>query len=843
MCDVDFLQLVREYDVLLLSETWIGKSENSNLDIEGYSCEHIFGNKSRGTKKGRFSGGISVYYKNCYRDKIHVIEKHQCGILWLKIQNDVFLFNEDVYICNLYIPPHGSKVLNTQEIDIYEVLEQDVLRFKNRGKLFITGDFNGRIASETDVLDFDRYLDDETLYDFIDKTLLTTRVNKDNVVDSYGRRLLSFCKITDLIIANGRLGEDSGLGQYTFVSHNGLSVVDYLLCSFADTHCISNFSILCCNEFSDHSPVYFSLPKVPSSRDTTHGSNDQTFSHEKLLYHEERVYIFRNQLLTYSGVLDQLTENVNTGQIDTVVQSFTNYMYDSAFSAFGKKWTSRSNAALPFKAKAKNPWFNDKCCNARNDFKRARNTFLKCKSDVNRQIFVSMRSKYNKIKRLAKKEFKIKEGQEMCNMAKSNPKQFWKSVKKKLSSSKIQSDNLTAIDLFEHFKSVYGEEPDEMNQQTPILDNTFNSDFDMEISETELKTAIFAQNNNKSTGTDRLCAELFKDSFDIVSPFLIKLYNRLFLNGEYPRLWGEGIIVPIFKGGNPDEAGNYRGITLINILGKIYSQILLNRLNKWAEKEETLLDSQFGFQKGKSTVDCIFTLYSIIAKTLGMGEKLYCVFIDYEKAFDKIDRSFLWQKLLKEQVSGKFVNALRSMYTVVKSCVRYRSNTSRFFNSYNGLKQGDPSSPLLFMLFINDIIQNINTDLNDIFTIDEMRLFLLLYADDAVAFAKSPEVLQLILNDIESYCTLWGLKINTRKTKAMIFEKGRHTHFDFYLNNVKLELVDSFKYLGIHFFKNGNWHRTQQRLAQHGSFALHKLFSLFNQVELTISKNASFLTS
>ena len=70
----------------------------------------------------------------------------------------------------------------------------------------------------------------------------------------------------------------------------------------------------------------------------------------------------------------------------------------------------------------------------------------------------------------------------------------------------------------------------------------------------------------------------------------------------------------------------------------------------------------------------------------------------------------------------------------------------------------------------------------------------------------------------------------------MIFEKGRHTYFDFYLNNVKLDLVNSFKYLGVHFFKNGNWHRTQQRLAQHGSFALHKLFSLFNQVELITSK-------
>ena len=143
------------------------------------------------------------------------------------------------------------------------------------------------------------------------------------------------------------------------------------------------------------------------------------------------------------------------------------------------------------------------------------------------------------------------------------------------------------------------------------------------------------------------------------------------------------------------------------------------------------------------------------------------------------------------------------------------------------------SSPLLFMLFINDFVQNINVGLNNIFTIDEMRLFLLLYADDA--FAKSPEVLQSILYDIEPYCTLWGLKINIRKTKAMIFEKGGHTHFDFYLDNIKLEMVTSFKYLGIHFFKNGNWYRTQQRLAQHASFALHKLFSLFSQMELTIS--------
>ena len=117
-----------------------------------------------------------------------------------------------------------------------------------------------------------------------------------------------------------------------------------------------------------------------------------------------------------------------------------------------------------------------------------------------------------------------------------------------------------------------------------------------------------------------------------------------------------------------------------------------------------------------------------------------------------------------------------------------------------------------------------------------MQLFLMLYADDAVVFAKSPEVLQSILYDIESYCTLWDLKINTKKTKAMIFEKGRHTNFDFYINNTKLETVTSFKYLGIHFFKNGSWQRTQKRLSQHAAFSLHNLFSLFRQFEFSTTQ-------
>ena len=87
------------------------------------------------------------------------------------------------------------------------------------------------------------------------------------------------------------------------------------------------------------------------------------------------------------------------------------------------------------------------------------------------------------------------------------------------------------------------------------------------------------------------------------------------------------------------------------------------------------------------------------------------------------------------------------------------------------------------MLFVNDIIDNINSDLENMFTLNELKLFLIMYADDQVVFARSPETLQRILKDIEDYCNIWGLKINTNKTKAMIFEKGRHTHYDFYICN------------------------------------------------------------
>ena len=93
-------------------------------------------------------------------------------------------------------------------------------------------------------------------------------------------------------------------------------------------------------------------------------------------------------------------------------------------------------------------------------------------------------------------------------------------------------------------------------------------------------------------------------------------------------------------------------------------------------------------------------------------------------------------------------------------------------------------------------MENINADLQNIFSINELKLVLILFADDQVLFATSPNTLQLLLSDLETYCHIWSLKINTNKTKAMIFEKGRKaTYFDFYIYGTAIEIVDHFKYL------------------------------------------------
>ena len=176
------------------------------------------------------------------------------------------------------------------------------------------------------------------------------------------------------------------------------------------------------------------------------------------------------------------------------------------------------------------------------------------------------------------------------------------------------------------------------------------------------------------------------------------------------------------------------------------------------------------------------------------------------------------------------VNAIKSIYKCVKSAIKIGDIITEPILSQKGVKQGDPSSSLLFMMFVNDIIENIDSDLNGIFTLNELRIFMLLYADDQVLIANTPQAMKGLLKNLEIYCKKIFLKINIDKTKCMIFEKGRaNTKYNFYLYGKKIEIVQEFKYLGITLYQNGRWNKTQKLFAEKGSKSLYNLYSIFRR--------------
>ena len=124
---------------------------------------------------------------------------------------------------------------------------------------------------------------------------------------------------------------------------------------------------------------------------------------------------------------------------------------------------------------------------------------------------------------------------------------------------------------------------------------------------------------------------------------------------------------------------------------------------EWNLTENVITDAQYGFQPNRSTIDAIFALQSLISQKLNNKQRLYCCFIDYQKAFDTVNREKLWYILVKAGITGKLLRIIRSLYTDVRACIKSTGQISEEFPVNTGLLQGEVLSPLLFNMYINDL--------------------------------------------------------------------------------------------------------------------------------------------
>ena len=319
--------------------------------------------------------------------------------------------------------------------------------------------------------------------------------------------------------------------------------------------------------------------------------------------------------------------------------------------------------------------------------------------------------------------------------------------------------------------------------------------------------------NGKSPGIDNILVEMIKASEHIIIHFLEVLLNKIFNSRYFPEIWTKAIIVPLHKKGHINDPDNYRGISLLSSLGKIYTYVLNERITKWANVMEKISENQAGFRQGYSVIDHIFTLSAIIEKTLCKKKrKLYVAFIDFKKAFDFVERNKLWSLLSSYGLNGKMLQALMGIYKTVQSCVRSRSGNTDFFECPFGLRQGCMLSPVLFSLFINELSVEVSKNGKhgvQLFP-DIYEILMLLFADDVILVSDSIVGLQCQLNTLSSYAYKWGLTVNLDKSKVVVFRKGGILSINekWIYDGNKLQVVDSYKYLGLVFNSTFNFKKS-----------------------------------
>ena len=211
------------------------------------------------------------------------------------------------------------------------------------------------------------------------------------------------------------------------------------------------------------------------------------------------------------------------------------------------------------------------------------------------------------------------------------------------------------------------------------------------------------------------------------------------------------------------------------MVSKCFTKLLNDRFVNWAQTNDKLSEAQAGFRKGYSTVDHIFTLFVLAQKYLSKRKgRFYCLFVDFSKAFDSIPQNLLWNKLLNSGIHGNIIKTLRNMYTKLTSCVRSSDGLTNSFSCNVGTRQGCMLSPFMFIMYIDTLVKMLNdAECSGIFVNETLpNLLLLMYADDIALCADTVGRLQKQINVLEEFCLKWGMKVNMKKTKVLVFRRG-----------------------------------------------------------------------
>ena len=833
------------------------QSSNDTINVKGYvyygHCRLL-----KHKKAPKHFGGVGLFVKNKVTQDydIFISDKSYDGILIVKFKHK--LINLSFTICSVYLPPDNSPWCRDPS-QFFNYLLSHVYSVENTDHFIICGDLNSRIGNGADTVP---YLDNTSERNVVD-------YSKNN----NGESLLEFLIEAKFCVVNGRILPENNC--FTNVSYKGKSVVDYFLVSHHALNFCKYFNIISCTDFisdcnlsefisgtckvPDHSILILHVDFPTENCNVRHNSTVNNcqmapFSFPKINFSEVSYTFMQsenilNDLLECSELINTCIESqsdINKASImfeNTLLSEIKSALDNNVKGKITKQsfWSRELELLWQIKKGSEKDYRKCKHSDQQDKFFQYK---LACKNFDKHFRYLERIHKRNRLEKIEKLNI-------------SNSKLFWREVKnlgpKRVTEIPLEvynkaggiSNNLNdVLDCWKfEFEKLYRNDScvldsailehvkldnylAELNMKDPLYTSDYYLNYPLTFN--EIKRCVMKAKSNKSTGTDMIPNEILK--FDCVIQVLYDLFNICFDYGIIPDKWSESIISPIIKSNNSDprKPENYRGISLLSSIAKVYGSVLNNRLMKYLDKNKFLCEEQNGFRQNRSCLDHIFTLHSIIQNKLNTGTDLFIAFIDLKKAFDSINRDLLFLKLRSAGIDGKMYFSIKSLYIKSKACVKVNKVLTEWFNTSCGVRQGDTLSPTLFSIFINDLILSVNELKLGIY-INESIISILLYADDIAVIAESESKLQLILNKVNEWCITWLLQINELKSNVIHFRRKRiqRSNFNFKIGNKDISFIDKYKYLGVTFSEHLDYKQHKSLLSTSGTRALGNIINKY----------------
>ena len=358
---------------------------------------------------------------------------------------------------------------------------------------------------------------------------------------------------------NGRVGEDKGVGRYTFVGSRGSSVVDYVLSTQDLFTNITQFKVHEPNILSDHCLLTFSLAfQIHDVREATDDDFDQVSGRYAWNHEFKTEFLDSLKSAATTERLNELNARIpnctENGEINQCLTDFNAIIENAASPVYKEtcKPPNISEQSCPNKQEA--PWFDERCTEKKYYFMRMLDRYRLSKNDVNRIGLVKARSKYKAILRKCRYECDRERTSRFVNARYKDARLYWNLLKE---SAGIKSTLVPLSSFEQYFRAVNNPEDRFYNPDEDVIyfneryeRNEFSVMFEelnLSFSHQEILKAIAQLRTNKSAGPDKLLNEFFINGKEVLSTTLLILFNKLFEMGNFPEEWSEGYIIPLHK--------------------------------------------------------------------------------------------------------------------------------------------------------------------------------------------------------------------------------------------------------------------------------------------------------